>query len=221
MKKISLFLLILIFIPVVGFCMTTRTLEADTDLRPQGWTSGAIRFKHGSIVELNERGDVISGVLARYENLLPTGSAFSENLVPSYGIILSEYLQFNMGDRITFDENGHVISGVLDVPARIHLIPKIEPLVLFKKAILFDKSGNLIKGTLANDTFLQPTGGNLFLQTGVLLKFKAKTEVIFGPNAQVIQGTIANDLSINKKIFPAGTTLQFRESDYPKIVSNT
>ncbi|HEY3423155.1 MAG TPA: hypothetical protein VGL27_00050, partial [Negativicutes bacterium] len=102
--------------------------------------------------------------------------------------------------------------------ADIYLIPNKEPFITFKSnsAILFDTNGNLIKGTLCNDTFLRPAGCNLFLSNGELLKFKSKTEVVFGLDAQVLKGTIANDLTVNGTIYPAGTTLQFSKAAYPQ-----
>ena len=217
MRKILGFFLAFIIIPVVAFCSTTKVLDQDTVFRPQGWTADALKFKQGSAVELNDIGEVVSGITKNYEILRPIGmgSTYSD----SFGIHFGQIV-FNKGSKVVFNEQGYVISGVLGSEAVIYLIPNKEPLVAFRanNTILFDTNGNLINGTLSNDTFLRPAGSNLFLSNGGILKFLSKTEVVFGPSAQVIKGTIAEELTVNGTLYPIGTSLQFSEADLPQKI---
>ena len=209
MKKILVLLLVFTLIPSLALCSTARVADNATDLQPQGWTSGTLAFKPDSTVELNEKGDVVSGVLKYNEHLRSVGIGYS------MGSGTPARLYYKGSDATTFfDERGRVISGTLAGHYNyIYLIPNYEPLVLFKTgtSILFDKNGNVLKGTLRDDTVLRPAG----LKS---VKFKSGTEVIFGSNAQVISGTIANDLTVNAITYPAGTTLQFSESAYPQKI---
>jgi hypothetical protein len=206
MNRIFSMLLVLMLIPASVFCSTATVTDREVNLQPQGWVSGTLAFKPGSTVELNKKGEVISGVLKYNEYLRSVGIGYS------MGSDTPARLYYKGSDATTvFDERGRVISGTLAGHYNyIYLIPYSEPLVLFKigTSITFDKNGNVLKGTLRDDTNLRPTG----LKS---TKFKAETEVVFGPGAQVIKGTIANDLSLNGTTYPAGTTLQFSESDYP------
>lgn len=209
MKKTLFVLLALMLIPSLALCSTAMVADNATDLQPQGWTSGTLAFKSGSNVELNEKGEVVSGVLKYNEYLRSVGIGYS------MGSDTPARLYYKGNDATTiFDDHGRVISGTLAGHYNyIYLIPYYEPLVLFKTGttILFDKNGNVLKGTLRDDTILRPTG----LKS---VKFKSGTEVIFGANAQVIKGTIANDLAVNGITYPAGTTLQFSESALPKRI---
>lgn len=219
MKKIFIILLAFMLIPSIALCSTTRLLDQDTDLRPQGWAGGSLKFKQGSTVELNERGEVISGALVYRHDLRPTGQAWvSRGSIAPYH---SWYIYFAGNSSIIFDERGRVLSGTLGEDVDAYLIPNVEPLIKFRQGtvISFDKLGNLISGTLDRDLFLCPAGWRTFLPSnGGILKFKAVTEVVFGPYAQVVKGTIENDLTVNGITYPAGTTLQFSESAYPQKI---
>ena len=219
MKKLFALILVFLFVPAIALCSTAKILDQDTELRPQGWTSGALKFKQGSTVELNDRGQVITGVLKEDTYVLrPAGVAYvslAMYVTPPYH---SWYIYFQGGQSVTFDERGRVLSGTISSDTDAYLIPNADPLVRFKKKTIlnFDRNGNVTNGTICDDTFLSPAGWEKFLNNSSgILKFQAGTEVVFGPNAQVLKGTIANDLTINGKIYPAGTRLQFSESDYP------
>ncbi|MBP2657260.1 MAG: hypothetical protein H6Q69_292 [Firmicutes bacterium] len=219
MKKVFIVFLMLMYIPVIALCSTTKVLDKDTELQPQGWTAGTLKFKQGGTVELNEQGQVISGILKSFSQLRPVASAFSHALITArIGNIF-----FQSDYNVTFDEHGHVLSGILGTDSDVCLSPNTEPYVGFKynTAILFDKDGNLIKGTICDDTLLRPIGWKNYLpidNNAGLIKFKAGTEVVLGANAQVIKGTIANDLTVNGITYPAGTTLQFSESAIPQKI---
>lgn len=224
MKRIFFILLVLIIIPVIAFCSKATIPDQDIDLHPQGWVSGGtLQFKPGSQVELNERGEVISGVLKFNEYLRSVGMGDEiRGITDSERPTPSNFLHFKGSNSITvFDEHGAVISGTLANSSYIYLIPDVDPCIKFKgdTTITFDKNGNIKTGTLNDDYYLRPLGGNTFLPpTAGFIKFKARTQVVFGTNAQVIKGTIANDLTLNGIKYPAGTTLQFSESAYPQII---
>lgn len=224
MKRIFIILLVLMIIPVIAFCSKATIPDQDIDLHPQGWVSGGtLKFKPGSQVELNERGEIISGVLKYNEYLRSVGKGdeIRGSLDPQRPTP-SNFLPFKGNNSIiTFDEHGLVISGTLVNSVYIYLTPDTEPQIKFRgnTFVLFDKNGNLKTGTLNEDYYLCPLGGNSFLPpTAGFIKFKAGTEVVFGANAQVIRGTIANDLTVNGINYPAGTILQFSESANPQKI---
>jgi len=222
MKRIFIFIMALMLFPAIAFCSTTKVLEQDTDLRPQGWATGALKFKQGSTVELNDQGQVITGVLKENRYVLrPAGVAYVSVAMFVDQPYYSWYIYYQ-GDRsVTFDERGWVLSGTISSDTDAYLIPNVEPLIRFKKktVLLFDRDRNVVSGTICDDTTLCPAGWEKFLiNSNGILKFKAGTEVVFGPNAQVLKGTIADDLTVNKRIYPAGTTLQFNQSDYPQKI---
>lgn len=223
MRRILIFCVIFMLFPTIALCSMTKVLDRDTELHPQGWISGSLKFKQGTAVELNERGEVISGVLRSYENLRPAGRGtigFGSWGTPSHG----GFISFKGDNSITiFDEHGYVTSGTIGEDSDIYLCPNNEPMVNFKfgTAISFDKEGNLINGTLKENTYLRPVGWNKLSATnsdGGFLKFQAGTEIILGSNAQIIKGTIADDLTVNGRVYPAGTKLQFSESDNPQRI---
>ncbi|MDT8901621.1 hypothetical protein [Anaeroselena agilis] len=220
MKKILVIFLACMLFPVVALCSTTKILDQDADLHPQGWTSGTLKFKQGSSVEFNEQGEVISGVLKYNEVLhsLGRGRFFG---YPLGSHITSNYLNFKADSGITFDEHGLVISGTLTDDTYLYLIYMSEPEVKFQggTTILFDKNGNVSKGVLNKDALLRPAGSKIFSPNNAgFLTFKAGTEVVFGPDARVIKGTIANDITVKGITYLAGTTLQFNESGYPQKI---
>lgn len=213
MKRILIILLALLLIPTAALCSTTKVLDKDTELHPQGWTSGSLLFKQGSSVELNDQGEVVSGVLKSNAILHAIGRGrFDINPI-------SNYLYFKSDSALRFDEQGFVISGTLADDTYLFLIYISEPQVKFQggTTILFSRSGDVLKGTLNKDTSLRPSGWKIFLPNNAgFLTFKAGTEVTFGPAAQIIKGTIASDLALSGITYPAGTTLQFSESAPPQ-----
>lgn len=244
MKRFFILFLVFMLIPAMAFCSKTKVLEQDTELHPQGWISGLIKFKQGTTVELNDNGEVISGVLKynKYLRSLGCGISAKEGNLVAYPIIGSaafppgsvgfystgpyyvygNIFNFKGSDSVTtFDERGYVISGTLADDTRIYLLPFAEPEVSFKGStqVTFDKKGYLTSGTLKDDAFLHPVGWKNYLpldNTAGFLKFKAGTQVTFGPDAQVLKGTIATDLAVNGITYPEGTTLQFSESALPQ-----
>ena len=213
-----------IIFPLIAEAATTKTLDKETELHPQGWISGSVRFKAGTAVTLNEQNEVMTGTLAYDESFLTVGNAFisvGESFRPAY----FNRVEFMKGKPITFNESGEVLNGNLVSHTDIYLIKKKDRFITFQQFtfIAFDNDGNLLQGTLAHNTLLRPIGWKNYLpldDTAGFLKFKTETEIFFGPGGQVIKGTIAQDFTTLSKItYRAGTTLQFSETEPPKIIN--
>lgn len=223
MKRIFIFFLAFMLIPAIALCSTTKVLDQDKALHPQGWPYGTLMFKGGTQITLNENGEVVTGVMKHNEPFLTPGSISTIQTCPFEDKELYR-VRFS-GDPypITFGEKGEVISGTLSEFYSIKLILNTGDYVNFKKStvITFNADGSVKQGTLDEAYELRPAGWRNFLSTDEnagFIKFKAGTEVVFGPGAQVIKGTIANDLTANGVRYPAGTTLQFSESANPQRI---
>lgn len=223
MKRIVVFFLAFMLIPAIALCSTTKVLDRDTALHPQGWSAGTLMFKGGTQVTLNENGEAVTGIMCNSESLITAGMAFAFQA----GMIIEEKNLYHIsfkGDPypISFNEKGEVISGTLNHFYWIRLLGKTDPPVRFKNsAIAFYPDGSVKQGTLDDSYEIRPAGWRNFLpldDNAGFIKFQAGTEVVFGPGAQVIKGTIANDLMVNGVRYSAGTTLQFSESAFPQKI---
>ncbi len=81
----------------------SKNLSSDADLAVQGYRISRVTFKGGTTVKLNEKGEVISGVLARDWLLNPQG----------YDILHLPAIGFKAGGEVTFNTRGFVVTGVL------------------------------------------------------------------------------------------------------------
>lgn len=228
-KKIFLITLaILLITSAVLASPATKTLTKNTDLHPQGWISGALNFKSGTQVTLNNNSEVITGTLTNYEYLGTVGSAYEKEDV--VGFFIAPVLHKNIGRIIfrpdvplTFDDQGRVIKGYIANACSINLVDRKDYYVRFQERtyIEFNNDGSVLQGTIAEDTCLRPIGWRSFLpldDNAGFLKFQSGTEIQFGPEGQVIKGTIAKDLVVLGIKYPTGTILQFSESGNPQIV---
>ena len=75
LKRLIIFVFMLCFaVTGTAFAATSRTLDKNTELHPQGWSVGeTIKFKKNTAVRLNDNGEVISGTLADDTYLRPHG----------------------------------------------------------------------------------------------------------------------------------------------------
>ena len=75
LKRLIIFITLLCFaVAGTAFAATSRTLDKNTELHPQGWSVGeTIKFKKNTAVRLNDNGEVISGTLADDTYLRPHG----------------------------------------------------------------------------------------------------------------------------------------------------
>lgn len=219
MKRTLIIFLVIMLIPTIALCSTTKVLDKDTDLPVQGAVVGLVTFKQGTTVELNESGEVISGVLKLNKELYCRNSWYSK--VAGYSIYVSYgRISIKGGDAVTtFDEHGYVISGTLNEDADLIVVQNSAQQITLKYETPFaiDNNGNLLRGFPRSDTYLRPVGWQSFMPKdhyAGFVKFKAVTEITFGPNGEVVRGTIADQLTVNGITYPAGTTLQFSQSGY-------
>lgn len=223
MKRVFVFFLILMFIPVIGFCSTTKVLSQDTDLHPQGWPNGTLKFKSGTQVTLNENGEVITGYMKFKEDLITPGSVTSFYDEETNGKDIYRVTFLGYPHAITFNEKGEAVYGTVWGSFVSQIVKNAGSYINFidNTVISFDSDGSIKQGTIYNAYEFRPAGWHNFLPTddkAGFIKFKEGTEVIFGSSAQVTKGTIANDLTVNGITYPAGTTLQFSESGLPQKI---
>lgn len=194
-------------------------LEKNTALVPQGWSVADedIKFKKGTAAELNENGEVVSGVLSGSAYLRPAGWKNVINdyyyaqtagpffprffhppirfgvLVPTYGHVL-----YQKDGMVVFAGDGTVLSGYTGEKVTVSLQEGKYGFVTFKSGTLlkFDAQGRIVSGLLAADTLLRPDGW----QTGAadktsagFLKFKKNKNVSFTPEGLVGSGTLKKE----------------------------
>lgn len=213
MKKITLFI-ILFFLVTLNVQAVEITLEQDTNLHPQGWVSGTLKFKKGTAV-LNERGEVVSGIMKDYERLRPAGWSTLIGIDGNY-IDGASSIHYAPG-LVVFNERGEIISGILATTAGISLYNGNFPYVYFKNELIFNPDRSVSKGSLSYDTYLRPLGWSkqtwpIVIQSG-FIKFKNDKQVVLS-KGEVVSGTLAQDTELmttngKRKLFEAGTLVTF------------
>ncbi len=194
------------------------TLDKDTALHPQGWLSSDLKFQKGPVV-LNERGEVVSGIMKERTYLRPAGDVHIF-LIDQYVYVKCDTLLFAPG-LVVFNERGEVISGVLDHDQDVSLYNDLLYYVGFRKGkeLTFSSDHSVSKGTLNSNQSLRPLGWNnqtwpTLTQSGFIL-FKGDTQVVFS-KGEVVSGTLAQDTELmttygKKKLFLADTFVTFNE----------
>lgn len=140
LKKAVIFTVLLCFgIGNLCFADSSRMLDKNTELHPQGWSVGeTIKFKKKTAVRLNDIGEVISGTLADDTYLRPQGwqRIINDNYFVSaytggawfpryhrywsgsvYNIALPSYghLRYKDDTAVTFSKQGTVLSGTMQL----------------------------------------------------------------------------------------------------------
>lgn len=195
----------------------SKILTKNEELYPQGWSVGAqVKFKKGTTVSLNEKGAVITGVLASDTYLRPQGwqrvindysleasyaasNFFSPHwihggtiynmAVPSYG-----HIRYQDGTAVTFSEQGTVLSGTIVDETTVGIGEGQYGFVVFKKdsELHFYDNGAVKTGTLSENTKLHPVGwenNTVDMENAGFIEFKAKSVVNLTPTGEVISGT--------------------------------
>jgi hypothetical protein len=161
-------------------------LTENTELHPQGWTSGTLPFKGGTKVILNENGEVVSGILINYAHwLLPAGHA--NTYIKEQTIYRGTILYRGDITPVTFSKRGHVLSGSLGDITVVKLFKDSFPYVEFALGtmLIFREDGSVESGTLGEDTYLKTAA------TGKFEKYKGRTEVTFNEKGEVTSGKLA------------------------------
>lgn len=187
MKRIALLVLILLLIPATLFA-SEIILKEDTDLHPQGWIAGSLKFKSGTKVILNENGEVVSGILSGYWHwLAPVGKA--ETYSNRFGTSVDKpNMVWYRGDiaPVVFNKRGQVLSGALAERTSAVLLKDAFPSVDFLagKVLAFREDGSVESGTILEDTYFKTAA------TGKFAKYKGRSEVTFNEKGEVTSGQL-------------------------------
>lgn len=189
---IGLILLVSVFCPAAYAARITKTLDENTRITPPGQivaTRAEIpMFKKGSVVTLNDLGEVLEGILA--ENIsLPYESGNSHDsakatyapapppviIIPSpapppifipYSVTdmtpQIRVLSFKSGTKIVFNDRGEVIRGTISADQTITLNP-VNRISVSKAEISFHENGMVASCTLASNSYLRPVGWSQIL----------------------------------------------------------
>lgn len=221
MLKRMLVLALLLCFSVSSLAMadSSRALDKNTELHPQGWSVGeTIKFKKKTSVRLNDMGEVISGTLADDTYLRPQGwrRVINDNYFVSaytggawfprhhrywpgsvYNIALPSYghLRYKDNTAVTFSTQGNVLSGTVASKATLSIGEGQYGFVTFadNSILEFYDNGAVKMGTLNEDTQLRP----VFWQQNMadnsnagFVEFKKDTRIYFDENGLVTSGTI-------------------------------
>ena len=237
-----------VIISLCAFCVSvfaapaSKVLTKNEELYPQGWSVGEqVKFKKGTTVSLNEKGTVVTGVLASDTYLRPqgwervindyslvssyAGSFFSPRwihggtiynmAVPSYG-----HIRYQDGTAVTFSEQGTVLSGTIAEETTVGIGEGQYGFVAFKSGSVLDfyDNGALKTGTLAEDTKLHPVGWQnnaIDMSNAGFVEFKEKTVVNLTTTGEVISGTLKKVLQWKNEgqeiELPANKVINFTE----------
>ncbi|MDT8901596.1 hypothetical protein [Anaeroselena agilis] len=209
---------------------STRTLDEDTLITPPGVIAAhgdwGIKFKKGTVVTLNENGEVLEGTLASSVRLpCVAGGPFYYTWIPYGGIELkpNRLLDFKAGTRVTFNGKGEVIKGTvtgnfIEIPVSqtdyIRLSDNTE--------VSFHENGMIATCTLNYKTYLRPVGWRQIMNVNNtstellpgLVQFRKETRLVLNDKCEVIKGTLNKDTKLLSpsgyiKVYEAGTTVEF------------
>lgn len=208
----------------------TKTLDDDMRIALPGtiasqWGHGMPEFKKGTVVTLNDNGEVLEGTLISSERLpCVTGGAFYYrwSFANDSQIRPSRLLYFKAGTKVTFNEKGEVIRGMvvgdfIEVPvSQTNYIG-----ILDGTEISFHENGMIATCTSSNDIYLRTVGWRQILNENntskiicpSLVQFKKGTPLELNDKCEVIKGTLNKGtklLSPNGiRLYEAGTTVEF------------
>jgi hypothetical protein len=230
----TIVLLVSLFLMIPAGSAASRTLTEDTALPIQGWTVGMeVKFKGGTVVELNDIGEVISGTLAKDVRLSPVGW---KKVMYAMTYINDSYLGdintfyrpeendilYKKETRVVFNQRGEVIEGTLADHSAVKLRDEAHGYVYYRRdtVLRFYDNGMVAFGTLRGDYLLRPVGWQNYLARNGMagyVKFQEKTEIAFDANGLVTAGTLKEDTRLNAaggtaRIYPKGTKVRFNEN---------
>lgn len=243
MKKIILCFIFSILLYNVGLSITeakTITLDKTKVLVPQGFTvvNEDLKFKKGTVVELNDNNEVITGVLNRDIALRPTGwrnmindyyeesnnSIFYPRIfhpftsvsipVPTYA-----HVRYKGNKPVTFASDGTVLSGTIDEEVTVSVNKDKYGLVTFEDQyeLGFYPDGSVKNGRLKDDTKLRPVGFKTGLAGDELagfVEFAGDKEISFSKDGYVTAGVLKKSISWQQPngdivVLPTKTTIYF------------
>jgi len=214
----------IIFSTIIIFCnplnanaaVYTKTLTENTRITPPGvivtWWDSIPKFKKGSVVILNQSGEVLEGVLAENASLPyetgKTQSSFNKisNPPPPLPIFINttteakplyRVLTFKGGTKVTFNERGEVIRGTLAAGDSISLNTS-NHIFVSEGEISFHPNGMPATFCLSQNTYMRPVGWQQILienytknyNSPGFIEFKEKKNIELNDRGEVIKGTL-------------------------------
>ena len=243
MKKLAILLALVACLSAQGVSAESITLDKTTMLIPQGWSVADedLKFKKDTTAEINEQGEVVSGVLNKSTYLRPTGwrnvitgycyvdttdmffARFFHPWGMRYGAPFPTYGHIRYaGDRLVkFAADGTVLKGVIDEKVTLALSKDGYGFVDFKSGTIlsFDENGHVTHGTLSSDTYLRPIGWQAHASSNKLagfIEFKGGKAIDFNDKGEVISGTLKestlwHDTTGTEITLPAKVTVHFTD----------
>ncbi len=200
--------------------VNTKILEKNTKLIPSGLlaTDDPPTFKSGTMVTLNENGEVIEGILA-YDALLSCIPLIFEENGEKY--FRSYKGWFNKDTKVTFNSRGAVIKGTtiytiepwyLNVPLNSSSFIRLKQ----STEVSFHSNGMMAYGTIHSNTYLKPVGWNQITDNGMagLVQFKGGKKIELNYKGEVIKGILNKDTKLmspngSLKVYEADTAVEF------------
>lgn len=165
----------------------TKTLDEDTQITPPGMVAvlGAPMFKKGTVVTLNEHGEVLEGTLAEKAYLACVAGAsqfyfqgiYSSQFKPQV-IRWPRALVFSEGTKVTFNSKGEIVRGTIwteddyvSIPLSQNSLIALKPLT----EVSFHENGMIATCTPYASTstayvYLRPVGWQQNLTAGYTSK---------------------------------------------------
>jgi hypothetical protein len=199
----------------------TRTLDENTRITPPGvivttWNE-IPTFRKGTVVTLNEYGEVLEGTLdgdisLPYESGSPnsTSQSMSYTPIPFYVFTYNtetaakyRVLSFKGGTKVVFNDSGEVIKGTISAASEcINLNPTNH--IWVSKEISFYKNGMPATCTLAAASYLRPVGWSKILTENYtnnsacpgVVEFKAGKPITLNEKGEVVKGTLNKDTKL-------------------------
>jgi len=218
----------------VNAALITKTLDANTRITPPGIimaTQGEIpMFKKGTVVTLDEYGNVLEGILADtinlpYESgtaaatLRKTSVAPPMMFIPYYVTDTKpkyRLLTFKEGNKVIFNAKGEVTRGTITNTNDSIEFNSVNHMQITSGEISFHDSGMVATCTLGKNTYLRPVGWQQLLTANV--EFKGKQPLELNEKGEVMKGTLNNKTQLlaaadgsSTKLYEAGTIVEFDE----------
>ena len=206
---------------------TTKTLDNNTRITPPGTSSinwaSIPEFKKGTVVTLNENGEVIEGTLSSAVFLQCVGEGKFYYRYYFDCVYPNRIIRFKEGCKVTFNDKGEVVKGtvagaLLSIPIdnRNYISLRDET------EIIFHDNGIPAICTLDFDTYLRPIGWQKNLTAGYtdkincpgFIEFKGGTQIQLNDIGEATKGTLNKDTKLisptgSIKVYEAGTTVEF------------
>jgi hypothetical protein len=215
-----------------------KTLDENTRIMPYGvivkkW-GNIPKFKKGTVVTLNDYGEVLEGILAEdaylpYETGISQDSTRPTAYAPMPFYIFTNTnstptergLSFKGGTKVTFNDKGEVIKGTLSGSGQNIILNQTTYFQVSDGEVSFHKNGMIATCALANDSYLRPIGWSQILMENYtnnsacsgFIEFKGRKPMVINEKGEVAKGTLNKDTkllsAVGIKVYEAGTTVEF------------